>query len=531
MSINGRYPKNRARFNLTHTHKLTCKSGLLIPCLCEQVLPGDKWKLNSSVLVRMLPQLHPTMSRFKIYWHYFFVPNRLIMDDWENFITGGKNNDDSSVLPYITAGVDGFGVSSLADYLGFPTGVANLRVSALPFRAYNLIYNEFYRDENLIDEAPLATTDGADTTTSTILQRRAWRKDRFTNALPFAQRGNPVYLPLAQNAPVVGNNMALGLMTSDGSTFDGFKAGLTGINNVSTAGTVLSAFTDAYGKYVGNSAGDSSSVPTNTHTFGVTTDAAKSGLVADLSTSTAATVDDVRQAFNLQNFSYMLGAFGYRYVEYLKALFGTDAGDARLQRPEFLGSGSTDVLISEVLQTSSTDNTSPQGNMSGHGIAGSSGRFINKRFKEHGIIMGIMSIIPDAEYFQGIRRQWLYKTRFDFYNPIFAHAGMQPIYNAELYAQGTNDDEGTFGFRNCFDELRSIPNYIHGEFRSSLINWTEARKFSALPALNKDFVECKPSDRIFAVPEGDNWLVALKHNITASRMVPAVGNPGFLDHY
>ncbi len=509
MSINGRYPRNRARFNLTHTHKLSCKDGLLVPCLCEQVLPGDKWKISSDVLIRMLPQLHPTMSRFKAYWWYFFVPYRLIFNKWEDFITGGRKGDDASVLPYVNAGADGFAVSSLADYLGFPTKVANLNVSALPFRAYNLIYNEFFRDENLIDELPISELEGLDTVSNIAIQRKAWRKDRFTNALPFAQRGNPVYLPLAQTAPVS--------ISSDGSplTYRGAAAGnVTSFHNVVEAVTLAGMLRS------------DSNVASGPYKY-------ESGLTgsADLSTTTAASIDDVRQAFNMQNFAYMLGAFGYRYVEYLKSLFGTDAGDARLQRPEFLGSGSTDILISEVLQTSSTDNTSPQGNMSGHGIGGGRGRFVQKRFKEHGVIMGIMSIIPDAEYMQGVRRQWLYETRFDFYNPIFAHAGMQPILNAELYAQGTDVDKGTFGFRNCFDELRSIPNYIHGEFRTSLLNWTEARVFDALPKLNKDFVECSPSDRIFAVPGGDNWLVAMKHNITAVRPVPKFGNPGFVDHY
>lgn len=518
MSINGKYPRNRARFNLTHTHKLSCKSGFLIPCLCEQILPGDRWRINSDVLIRMLPQLHPTMSRFKVYWHYFFVPLRLIFENWEDFITGGKNNDDDSILPFVTAGANGFAVSSLADYLGFPTGVPNLSVSALPFRAYNLIYNEFFRDENVIDELPIALTDGADTVSNVEIQRRAWRKDRFTKGVPFAQRGPAAYLPLALQAPVVGNGMTLGLT-------NGTQTG--GLSTI--YGTNTSAKAESYGQNIGYTG--TTQVFTGNNSLGVTTDATKSGVVADMTQASAVSVDEVRAAFNIQNFGYMLGVYGYRYVEYLRALFGTDAGDARLQRPEFLGMGSTDVLISEVLQTSSTDSTSPQGNMSGHGIAASSGRFVNKTFKEHGIIMGIMSIIPDAEYFQGIRRQWLYKTRYDYYNPIFAHAGMQPVYNAELYAQGTDDDLGVFVFNNAFDELRSIPNYIHGEFRNTLINWTEARQFSELPKFNKDFVECAPSDRIFAVPGGDNWLVAMKHNITASRPIPKVGNPGFIDHY
>lgn len=517
MSINGRYPRNRARFNLTHTHKLSCKDGLLVPCLCEQVLPGDKWKISSDVLIRMLPQLHPTMSRFKAYWWYFFVPYRLIFEKWEDFITGGRKGDDASVLPYVNAGADGFAVSSLADYLGYPTKVANLNVSAFPFRAYDLIYNEFFRDENLIDELPISESEGLDTVSSVTIQRKAWRKDRFTNALPFAQRGNPVQLPLDVNAPVyslapTGQNDTY-IRTTPRVASDGYSYVAIGNDTAGNGDGVLQehAFTASIG---------------NTFQRILSTH-----LLADLTQASAVSVDDVRQAFNMQNFAYMLGAFGYRYVEYLKSLFGTDAGDARLQRPEFLGSGSTDILISEVLQTSSTDNTSPQGNMSGHGIGGGRGRFVQKRFKEHGLIMGIMSIIPDAEYMQGVRRQWLYETRFDFYNPIFAHAGMQPILNAELYAQGTADDKGIFGFRNCFDELRSIPNYIHGEFRTSLLNWTEARVFDALPKLNKDFVECSPSDRIFAVPGGDNWLVAMKHNITAVRPVPARGNPGFVDHY
>lgn len=519
----------RNSFNLSHEHKLTCDMGYLVPCLCMEGLPGDVIRLQSDFVLRLAPMLAPLMHNVNAYMHYFSVPTRLLLDNWESFITGGKNNDDNTVLPTINSGETGFEVGSLADYLGFPVNVPNLSVSAFPFRAYDLIYNTWYRDENLIDELDISTAEGVDTTTSTTLQRRAWRKGYFTNALPWPQRGESVYLPLGVEAPVVGNGMTLGM--TDGTNNLGVTR--TRINEVTNAGLAY----DVYGDPLGSA---SANIGLNgAVSLGVTTDPEKSGLATDLSTATAVTVDALRSAVQLQLFANLVGRAGYRYVEYLKAFFGVTSSDARLQRPEYLGGFKAPIMISEVLQTSSTDATSPQGNMAGHGVSAQRSKIFTKTMEEHCIILGILSIMPKDGYQQGVNRSWLRKTRYDYYVPVLAHLGQQAVLNKELYAQGANvvNDDGevvdelTFGYQDRYDEYRQMEDQVHGEFRTTLDFWTMNRKFDNLPALNQEFIECNPTKRPFAVTSEHCCIIDMYHRIKAIRPIPKFGDPGFMDHY
>ncbi len=495
-------PKNRAVFNLTHRHDLSCKAGDLVPVMFEEVLPGDTWRFSSSVLTRMMPMVRPTLSRFRQVWHFFFVPSRLLLDKWEDFITGGKNRDDATVLPYIDSGEGGFAVGSLADYFGFATGVKNMKASAFPFRAYGLVRNYFFRREDIQDEVPVSLLPGLDTTTNTSLLKTPWFRDRFTNSFVSAQRGEPVYLPLGKEAPVV------------------FADKVSNVSN-----TVLAD--DVVGKQVAGRVGDISSV-------GAVGSGTVSGypLKTDLTSASAIDVDALRYAVQSQLVASVLGRYGYRYAEFLAAFFGTNADDGRLQNPQYLGGGSSDIIVSEVLQTSSTDQTSAQGNMAGHGIGGGQSPQIRHYFKEHGYILGVMSIVPDALYFQGIPRKYLKRTRYDFALPVYAHLGMSPIYQGELYASSSDDDNyKVFSFRDIYDEYRRIPNQIHGQLRTTLKNWTEAREFLTAPELNDDFVSCNPPNRCFAVPEEDNFVVSILHEIKAARPLPRSGDPGYMDHY
>lgn len=498
----------RNKFDLSFPNKLTMDMGLLTPVLCKLALPGDKWRMSSDAVVRLMPMVAPIMHKVDVYLHTFSVPLRLLMDDWESFITGGKDNKDDTVLPYIDF-ADGVEPGTLADYLGVPTGVENTRFSALPFRAYNQIVNDWFLPENYKDVLGLAKTPGADTETNTTIQRRAWAKDYFTNALPWPQRGDPVFLPLGIDAPVVGNGPL---------AFQG------------TSGPVNSFWqnTNMQSGYVQPTEGVIAGFPKDTP---VQVASSNSGLKADLSSATAITVDALRTAIQTQQWAYLAARAGFRYVEWLKAFFGVQSSDARLQRSEYLGGGRSPVMISEVLQTSSTDNTSPQGNMSGHGISAQRSHTFNKYFEEHCIVMTIASIMPKAGYMQGVYRPWLYENRYDFPNPIFSHLGEQGVYNAEIYYQANEDDKKIFGYSPRFQEMRYNQGEVHGLFRSDLDFWHLDRKFENLPTLNADFVECNPSKRIFAVPSEPGFLVFVNHNIRAVRALPKFGTPGLMDHY
>lgn len=369
----------RNLFDLSHENKLTCEMGYCVPIVCEEIVPGDKFKVSTDSLVRLVPMLAPIMQNINVYVHFFFVPNRLIWSDWEDFITGGEDGDNASVAPTIS--ITNAQTSSLADYLGVPTGVENsLSVSALPFRAYARIWNDWYRDQNLQDELTISLSSGVDVTTNTALQHRGWQRDYFTSSLPFRQRGDAVTLPLGNKARVVYGDYESGISLQNPWTGDG------GSQNGHPA----------YAR------GDSDAIQVSlTAKGGEGTSNAGYPLMADLSTATAATINDIRRAFQVQRWLETNAICGARYVESILAHFAVRSSDARLQRSEYLGGGKAPVMISEVLQHSADDNEpTPLGSMAGHGVSAVRTFQFNKFFEEHGFVIGILSIMPRSAYYQ-----------------------------------------------------------------------------------------------------------------------------------
>lgn len=502
----------RNLFNLSHENKLTCEMGKLVPILCEEILPGDTFRVSTDMVVRMAPMLAPIMHNVNVYTHFFFVPNRLIFDKWEDFITGGKNGDDATVAPYITTPSGGFAVGSLADYLGVPTGVAGVQVSALPFRAYNKIYNDYYRDENLQDEIVLSTGAGSDTTTVTDLQTRCWQHDFFTSALPWTQRSSTgaVKVPLGGEAPVVGGSIApYGSYSLKTEAIDR-PLGLAADSNV----------TNTFGYYI-----DSTDSTVSMKNYSL-------GLKVNLNDATSGDINDIRYAFQVQRFLEKMARGGARYTEVILSHFGVKSSDARLQRAEYLGGGRSPVAISDVLQTSADDNQpTPLATMAGHGYSAQRSHQFKRFFEEHGFLIGIMSIMPRSTYQQGLAKKWTRETRFSYYWPVFSHLGEQAIHNREIYLQGNSDDGGIFGYQPRYEEYRKHYSEVHGDFRDSLDFWHLGRIFSQLPVLNEDFVKCNPDNRIFAVQSDvDHFWVDIYHNIKALRPIPKYGDPGYIDH-
>lgn len=513
--------RKRNKFDLSHYRLMSVYMGELIPCFCEEVLPGDTFKVQPEMLVRMSPLLAPMMHEVNVYIHYFFVPNRLTWPDWPAFITGGEDGADESVPPYITSpAVTGFVQGGLADWFGLPVGVPDLQVSALPFRAYALVWNEWYRDQQLQTKVVISGVSGSDTTTSRVTLNRNWEKDYYTSCRIAPQLGDDVYLPLGVSAPVDGSNInvtaaALGA----NGVIELYNRNTTTPATANTAVKTNAANNrlDVNGQYVYMDPGGTLIV-----------DPTSGSLEADLTDATAATINEIRQAFQIQKWQERNNRSGNRYIESILAHFGIRSSDARLQRPEYLGGAKSRLMISEVLQTSE-EGTTPQGNMAGHGISALQGAGFTKSFEEHGIIIGILSVTPRTVYQQGLARSWSRTTRYDYYWPEFANLGEQAVLNQEIYAAAASPT-GVFGFQSRYEEYRRRENSVHGMFRDQLDYWHMSRQFDSEPALNNDFVACVPTMRQQAVEDEPNCYVQLLNRVTAIRPLPKLGTPGLIDH-
>lgn len=488
--VGGRKPRMSA-FDLSREQKLSCKMGELVPIYLEEIVPGDQFNVRSECMMRLAPMLAPVMHRVNVYMHYFFVPNRIIWNEWEDFITGGREGTSNPIYPVVPMG-GSHSESRLADYLGIPTvsgSAGNINISQLPFRAYQLIYNDYYRDETLNttvwDPSVNPLTGLAD------IRNRSWEKDYFTSSLPFAQRGDSVSVPTTLRDPAI--------VTSTDGTFN--------------LGDNVEIGTDGSGN----------------QTLRVDTSATPAGdreLIIDA--VEGIDINDLRLSSALQRFLEKQARGGYRYIETILSHFGVKSSDARLQRPEYLGGGRQPIVISEVLNTTGTAEA-PQGDMTGHGISTGVTNSFNKRFEEHGYVIGIMSVLPRTNYQQGIHRHWNRFEKEDYYWPEFAHLGEQEVKNKEIYFDLADEtySEGTFGYQQRYAEMKYGCSTVHGDFRDSLDFWHMGRIFSSQPSLNADFVMADPTNRIFAVTSGDpdHLWVQLYHNVKARRPMPYFADP------
>lgn len=493
----------RGKFSLSHRKLLTHDMGELIPCGLLEVLPGDTIQQSTSALLRAAPMLAPPMHPVDVRIHHWFVPNRLVWANWENFITGGPDGLNASVYP--TIALTAPAVGSLADYLGVPTG-NNITVSALPFRGYALIYNQWYRDQDLETALTVSTADGADTTTNIALQNCDWEKDAFTSARPWEQKGPTITLPLGSVAPIKGVGILAG--QAPNAVAQTVKETSNPVN-VSYPANPGSWTTSDTGQIFVQSAGNGT--------------AARPAIFADLSAATAASINTLRQAFALQRFEEARARYGSRYVEYLRYL-GVRSSDARLQRAEYLGGGRDTISFSEVLQTAA-DGANPVGTMRGHGIAAMRSNRFRRYIEEHGYIFTFMSVRPKTMYIQGLPRTWNRRTKEDYWQVELQHIGQAKVLNKEVYAQAASPD-GTFGYQDRYYEYRGQESWVSGEFRNlaPLTSWHFARNFGAEPALNASFVKCVPPETPFATPANDVLWTLVRHSIQARRLVAQTGS-------
>lgn len=547
----------RSRFARNQSVKLTMNTGDLIPFYVDEVLPGDTMSVDTAKLVRMQTLLTPVMDNMYLDTYYFFVPNRLVWQHWKEFM--GENNDSAWIptneysVPQISAPAStGWNVGTIADYFGIPTGVANIKVNALPFRAYALICNEWFRSENLTDPLNIPTNDSDQTGTNGnsyindvanggMPFKAAKYFDYFTGALPAPQKGPDVTIDLGYgNIPVTGNGKALAL--TDGS--QDFVLKSTPAYPISNA---------PYGTTVGdsisnnmNTSGKAAGVPTLTQ---LGDNPEYSGLIANLDSTAIITINQLREAFQIQKFYEKSARGGTRYIEILKSMFGVTSPDARLQRPEYLGGNRITINVNQVVQTNGTESgTTPQGTTTAYSMTSDNHSDFTHSFVEHGFLIGLMVVRYDHTYQQGIERMWSRTTKFDYYWPLFANLGEQAIKNKEIYAQGStviNSDTGVpfddevFGYQEAWADYRYKPSRVAGEMRStyatSLDVWHLGDDYSQLPSLSDGWIREDPAnvDRVLAVQSNVSaqfFADIYIHNVS-TRAMPVYSIPGLIDHH
>jgi len=503
---------NKNKFDLSHEVKMTGNMGDLMPCYMQDVIPGDSLKVNTQQLIRFSPLLAPVMHNIDFKVDYFFVPYRLVWDEWKDFITGGEDGNDLPSFPRVKASptivYNKFSKGKLADYLGIPThgwnnneanawssvhsGGYQQEISVLPFRAYQLIYHEYFRDQNVGTEynqyKDSGLIDSGQWNDTLDLRKTNWEKDYFTSALPFLQRGGEVNLG--------GTVTVTGL--ADGDTTSG---------DLITVGGSLAVSGGPYGTTGGD----------------------------ELEGTMDLTINELRKASALQQWLELMARAGSRYREQIHAIFGERIPDYTVQVPQYLGGGKTPIMISEVLSTYSREgaeeNHRPLGDMGGHALGLGDNLGFRQSFNEHGIVLGLARIVPRTSYVQGLSKFWQKFDKFDHYFPQFANLGEQPVYNKELYIQGKTEASGTdeeiFGYQQRYAEYKYAQNRVSGEFRDTLAQWELSRRFTEAPLLNQSFVECNPDTRIFAIGDEQEhklWM-SLFHKVDALRPIPYFSIP------
>ncbi len=515
----------RSQFNMSHTHKTTFDAGLLIPILCTEVLPGDTWNLNVTMFARLATPIFPIMDNMVLDTFFFFVPYRLVWDNWKRFCGEQDDPTDSIAftIPQMTSAA-GTAVRRVPDYMGIPPNRTQTSVSLLPFRSYNLIWNEWFRDQNLQDSLIVGKDDGPATDTNyRDLQSRGKRHDYFTSCLPWPQKQTlGVSIPLGTSAPVVRETATskIGLEQPTGT-----DQGV--LHMIAVAGNIEEVHVD-FPTAGGGGSGDLK--------WGTAV-----GLETDLSTATATTINALRESFQIQKLLERDARGGTRYTELVRSHFGVSSPDSRLQRSEFLSGGSAPLIISAVART---EGATTVGRLAGFGTASTGGIGFNKSFTEHGTIIGLVSARADLTYQQGLHRMWSRSTRYDFYWPAFANLGEQSVKNQEIYFQNfdaggappNDDNNAVFGYQERWAEYRYFPSRISGQFRSDdpapLDSWHLAQKFTALPVLGDTFIkDTPPVDRVIAIDTEPHFIFDSFFDIKCARPMPVYSVPGLIDHF